>query len=1405
MEIWFLVKPIIAKLANHITGSYIEKIKFKWKLKKIKDFRSNFENSFVDSYTFQNFLNKEESGLLIFEYVFGATFVPIEQKDFIVQLSNLAMNDINENRKIAGLREIETEPDVSRYFEDLLNYLIDFRNQNFKSNEQSMIANIQSSILENSVDIKEHLDENLLEIQEKAHLKVFTEEKIEKLLERSIFDLGKRYISDANVETDMNIIFEALASEEKLFDEVASKVTVLSSKIRSLDRVLIEEKIFQKYFESVKPEVIIKYLEQLEFNDENFYQEEKLQDFINKINDYTKCLVEIRHALTRDEINLEANKRIQITSLMNDIHMFSKSLYDFIESFVPALINTPYLLIHGDGGIGKSHLLADNAVKLNKSGHIVFLILGQHLNSQEPPFKQIFSLLDFKGSTESFLKEFDRRAKAINKKTIIMIDALNEGSGKLFWKNYLLNFLNIVKEFKNISIVITVRSNFMRSVIPDNIYDDFPLTSIEHRGFIDSNLETLEPFFHHYKVNPVIFPSLESECYNPLFLQIYCEVMHDEYKDYKGWSIVEVLEKYTSKINNRLSIDQRFSYPSSINIVDRILKEIAKESLMNKSQTIGIDHLYKILKEVAEPYTIGYREIASGLEEENLLTINRYDGKEIVYFTYERFSDIYIADLLIDKYFRDNRFFEDLLSSEDPFYIAIYEALSILIPEKVNKEFLDTIDGGSINYYIADAFIRGLSWRNVKNMDAKTLEWIEFCLDKNTDLNNLVYERLLKQSYIGESPINARFLNKYLRSMEMPVRDSDWSMFVNENTSIPNQLIDIIMADSLSFKHLKSENRELIAISIGWFFTSTNREIRDTATHALVKVYISDPSIILKNLKVFIDVDDPYVLERVLASTYGAILRIGKTPHLDKIAKEIYIRIFQRSEVYPNILVRDYSRSIILFLVEKEMITSNEYKNIYPPYSSSWYEKEFSLEDIEDRRRILEKKEGINSGGFNIIVNSMITEYGRGTGGYGDFGRYVFGAVLREWKNQFDDQSLSNIAVMRIIDYGYDEVLHGEYDTDLKQYGWRSNNTERIGKKYQWIALYELVAKLKDNYPVFEEVKIYSDEYQKFQADRSERLLEMLSQPGSDGGRINNFEKDLKAEDHLIEINKSYKDSYEESCYPLLRNIDPSLLNYPPKSTDSLHTHNLPKKPSIEWAQNKKEFEKLNKFISYKFDGQDYISLGQLLIQEKRNGEKFVDKDEFVVKTKAISVSKVDKEKYIEIKSTRKNNLSVEWPSNYNLFAFEYYWHPSFETVNYSDNYDSVEYEEMTWDYVWESNIEYASKERTSCSYLLPSSNLVKYFNLKQTREGKWENEKGVVVALDTQYLGFERNLLFKKEYLEEYLLDSEMEIVWDFYMEKRSSRSRKEEWFVTWLDEEGETQYEILDEYIDLQMEDRF
>lgn len=76
-------------------------------------------------------------------------------------------------------------------------------------------------------------------------------------------------------------------------------------------------------------------------------------------------------------------------------------------------------------------------------------------------------------------------------------------------------FLNFIKEFENIAVVLSVRSNYLRSILPENIEEDFPLYKLEHKGFNNLSLEALDPFFNFYKINPVIFPSLENECYNP--------------------------------------------------------------------------------------------------------------------------------------------------------------------------------------------------------------------------------------------------------------------------------------------------------------------------------------------------------------------------------------------------------------------------------------------------------------------------------------------------------------------------------------------------------------------------------------------------------------------------------------------------------------------------------------------------------------------------------------------------------------------------------------------------------------------------------------------------------------------------------------------------------------------------
>ncbi|WP_143758719.1 hypothetical protein, partial [Paenibacillus odorifer] len=96
------------------------KFKIKWKLNKIKDFQKEYEDSFVDSNTFQQFLNDEKNGLLIFNYVFGATYSSVTKEAFVQQLTKLAIDEINNYRISVDLKVIENHPVVNQYLSDLI-------------------------------------------------------------------------------------------------------------------------------------------------------------------------------------------------------------------------------------------------------------------------------------------------------------------------------------------------------------------------------------------------------------------------------------------------------------------------------------------------------------------------------------------------------------------------------------------------------------------------------------------------------------------------------------------------------------------------------------------------------------------------------------------------------------------------------------------------------------------------------------------------------------------------------------------------------------------------------------------------------------------------------------------------------------------------------------------------------------------------------------------------------------------------------------------------------------------------------------------------------------------------------------------------------------------------------------
>ena len=73
--------------------------------------------------------------------------------------------------------------------------------------------------------------------------------------------------------------------------------------------------------------------------------------------------------------------------------------------------------------------------------------------------------------------------------------------------------------------------------------------------------------------------------------------------------------------------------------------------------------------------------------------------------------------------------------------------------------------------------------------------------------------------------------------------------------------------------NMDEKSVKLGATLLSWFLASTNRQLRDTATKALVQLLHNRIQILIPLLEKFSIIDDPYIHERLYAVALGCALR----------------------------------------------------------------------------------------------------------------------------------------------------------------------------------------------------------------------------------------------------------------------------------------------------------------------------------------------------------------------------------------------------------------------------------------------------------------------------------------------------------------------------------------------------
>jgi hypothetical protein len=737
------------------------------------------------------------------------------------------------------------------------------------------------------------------------------------------------------------------------------------------------------------------------------------------------CLKEKRFLEILEQLKTTANKLIEITQACLQMLPYSpkatekekdcrRFIYDFysemdeILSFLGGKNVSAALcrsaLLYGEAGIGKSHLLCDIALQRLQQNFPTVFLLGQHYVGGNP-LDFILESLDLRGlQYRQVLAALDAAGEAKTTNTLIIIDAINEGVGRDDWYDQLARFVAELSDYPHLSLILSCRSTYLNYMIPADIGTD-RLVRIEHHGFRGYEHRAAAMYLSQQGIAKPSAPITVPEFSSPLFVKTCCKALkaRGETAFPKGLQGIDMLfDFYVNSIEYNISLKKRY-LPG---------ETVVRDVLLQFASHLYPDHLFgiplreaRVLINAFDPNpTVGAglldELIHEGVLAEDILPAkdSTMRGEPVIRFTYERFSDYFVAKQLIEQHITDGNLklafqpgqpLGNLFSETHKYGLGgILEAMAICIAEQYHAELIDLIpkEDPKDDWLFDLLFTQTLLRRSAASFTGRTRDLLNRIQDYRYQSTRLSI--LLSLSTEPKHPWNADFLYKNLLRLNLPKRDAFWSIYLavsdyeedeNEPESIVRTLID--WAQFGNFDDIELERLRLTAITLLWFTTSSNRKVRDQATKSLVRILSLCPVYLPQLIEQFHDLDDLYLVERLYAATFGVVSNIQDAELITEIARKVYNKVFRTGQPIPHILLRDYARSTLEYALYHNLLSPDiNPQNFRPPYNSEW--------PIENPTQAeLEKLEGDE---FSSDIKSSLMGFP------GDFGNYTMTCVC-DW------------------------------------------------------------------------------------------------------------------------------------------------------------------------------------------------------------------------------------------------------------------------------------------------------------------------------------------------------------------------------------------------------------------------
>lgn len=788
------------------------------------------------------------------------------------------------------------------------------------------------------------------------------------------------------------------------------------------------------------------------------------------------------------------------------------------------LLNQNELHISGNAGMGKTHIsfnIYEDQV-INQKQPAIF-VFAKDIDTEQKLESQLKNNFDVPAdwSFDDFLGALEITARVNKTKLPIIIDGLNESTHwNSVWKNGLENLIIKLKKYSHIVLVTTYRTSYEDQLFPDKYFDykynkDWWKLKETVHGFEGLTWEAIKTYFEFYKIKLDNRSNAIGYFNHPLHLKLFCATKNPNRAkevevSFQNEDLFEVFDEYIQISNKNITtllkeLDPKYDN----NFTEKKLLQLSKYFWDNNTRGISRSE---------ELFTNDELRV---LEGENLLIYrdwNTQENKEEIQFTYDLLGGYFISKYLIQtyeeyypylKYNSDNWFVNSIKTgleffipergtelienglnninkkigkkqpllkfikskdfrkklleqkTEHPLYDDILRTFAILLIKKGNIFLFDILEDKRAEKYSIESLFE-INSESIK----KNEKLVKSFLEKEFMTNKANLINLSKNiEFDTTHPLNFSFWSDVIKDMAMLERDLFWSEYVRKNHSwYGNSYFTNIIKnfEKACIREKKLSGRiHLGAKKVMWVFTTNIRKLRDEATKALYYYARRYPKEFLELLEYSLDINDPYIPERMLAVSYGLAMarqndfkdKSYKKEYLAQYGKLLYDSIFSKNAKYntTHILARDYAKRTIdiALLHYPSLLNSFEKESIQYPLHNYPH---LHWEEITD-----------NNKGEYRDGNAPI---------HMDFKNYTIGRLIegrRNYDNKHNEykQVLSQI-YWRIYDLGYSLEKFGEIDKNISSDNWHYSNHEntghidRYGKKYSWIAFYEMAGYRSD-------------------------------------------------------------------------------------------------------------------------------------------------------------------------------------------------------------------------------------------------------------------------------------------------------------------------------------------------------